>query len=102
MKYIWSEEDIKCGLIVCRNQHLQHIDGTFKPDSWQAKWTHKIGFIGNRKEGTVLISMADGMVGSKKTPKVMAEYLTKNDMMPMPHDWLIQIFNYMRDWYKTI
>jgi len=43
--------------------------------------------------------MADGMVGRKRTPKEMAEYLTECNMMPMPHTWVIKMFEYMRDWY---
>jgi hypothetical protein len=45
--------------------------------------------------------MSDGMIGQKRTPKEMADYLNKNDMMPMSHKWVIQMFEYMRDWYMV-
>jgi len=40
------------------------------------------------------------MIGRKRTVKEMADYLNENDMMPMPHKWVIKMFDYMRDWYK--
>ena len=96
MKYIWTENDIKCGIFVCRRPH----DGKeFEPSGWDAKWMYKIGYQKRRSDGATLICMADGMVGNKRTPKSMADYLTENDMMPMPHKWVIQMFEYMRDWY---
>ncbi len=96
MKYIWSEQDIKCGMFVCRTPIN---DSKFEPSGWNAKWMHKIGFIGGASKGSVLICMADGMVGRKRTPKEIADYLTENDMMTMPHKWVIEMFEYMRDWY---
>ncbi len=92
MKYIWQEKDIKCGIYVCRNL------GKFDPDACSTRM-YKIGFVGKRSKGTVLIAMSDGMVGNKKTPNEMAAHLTRNDMIPMPHKWLIKTLDYMRDWY---
>jgi hypothetical protein len=96
MKYIWSEQDIICGMFVCRTPI---DDNKFEPSSWKAKWMHKIGYQKRRGDGATLICMTDGMVGRKRTPKEMADYLTENDMMPMPHKWVIEMFEYMRDWY---
>ena len=92
MKYIWSEEDVKCGIYVCRPMKK------FDPDSCSTR-LHKIGFVGGRGKGTVLIAMSDGLVCSKKTPKEMAAHLTKNDFIPAPHKWVIKTLDYMRDWY---
>lgn len=97
MKYIWSEEDAKCGMFVCKTPMGS---AEFEPSSWNAKWMHKIGFQQRRSDGTTLISMSDGMIGQKRTPTEMAEYLTENDMMPMPHKWAIKMIEYMRDWYR--
>lgn len=96
MKYTWAEQDIICGIFVCKKPNEGDI---FVPSDWNAKWMHKIGYQKRRSDGATLICMADGMVGKKRTLKEMAEYLTKNDMMPMPHKWVIEMFEYMRDWY---
>ena len=96
MKYIWAEQDIICGIFVCRKPN----DGEdFVPSDWNAKWMYKIGFIGGASKGSVLICMSDGMVTKKQTPTEMAVYLTNYNMMPMPHAWVIKMFEYMRDWY---
>lgn len=96
MEYIWKEQDIICGIFVCKKPNEGDV---FVPSGWNAKWMHKIGFQKRSSDGTTLISMSDGMVGRKRTPKEMAEYLTENNMMPMPHKWVIKMFEYMRDWY---
>lgn len=92
MQYLWDEKDVKCGTFVCRN--LKKFD----PDACSTRM-YKIGFIQRRSTGTVLIAMSDGMVGTKMTPKDMAKSLTKGEMIPMPHKWVIETFDYMRDWY---
>ncbi len=96
MIYVWQEKDVRCGIFVCRKPNYGE---SFVPSDWNAKWMYKIGFIGGANKGSVLISMSDGMVTKKQTPKEMAEYLTESNMMPMPHKWVIKMFEYMRDWY---
>ena len=96
MKTIWEEHDILAGLFVCKRPEEGQA---FKPSGWTCKWTHKIGFSGGAREGTVLVAMTDGMISSKMTPKECADYLTEQDMMVMPHTWLIKSIDYMRDWY---
>ena len=94
MKYIWEEDDIKCGIYVCKpNQG----DGTWIPTGWTAKWTEKIGFVGGRSNGVALVAMTDGMIGPKKTPQEMADQLNKDEMIPMPYRWLIATIEYLRD-----
>ena len=92
MEYVWSEEDVKCGIYVCYPMKR------FDPNSCSMR-LYKIGFIGGRSKGVVLIAMSDGLVCSKKTPKQMAEHLTERGMMPAPHGWVIKALEYMRDWY---
>ena len=50
MKYTWQPEDIMCGRIVCRPEHefsdrKSIIERQFKPSSWTANWTYKIGWL---------------------------------------------------------
>ncbi len=99
MKYIWEEKDVVCGIFVYKPICNVNKDRSWTPDRWTAKWTHKIGFIGGSSKGTVLISMTDGMVGTQKTPAEMAEYLNNTELIPMPHNRLIKMMNYLRDSY---
>lgn len=101
-KFIWSEEDVQCGMIVCRRNPRK---GPFKPCGWTAKWTHKIGFVpGDGKiepnpsgRGFLpsaqycQIAMTDGMVYHRGlSKKQMAERLTQEDMIPMPYSWWLK------------
>jgi len=97
MQYLWEEEDVKCGMFVYlppRNNKGKKFD----PEHCSTR-LYKIGFVGGRSKGTVLISMSDGMVGRVHTPNEMAHALTSSEMTPMPHKWLIKALDYMRDWY---
>jgi len=93
MKYIWEEQDIICGRVVCKNVKFDPTDG------WQAKWTHKIGYVGGSSTydetggGVVLISMTDGMVTNRRTKKDMAIMLTADEMIPMPHENFIKLMD---------
>jgi len=95
MKYTWTEEDIIPGRFVCKNRKFD------KPTGNSAKWTSKIGFLPTAK-GTkyCLISMTDGMVNTYESKQELADSLNQNEMMPMPHEWLVETINYLRDCYE--
>jgi len=44
MKYIWAEQDIICGIFVCKKPNEGDV---FVPSNWNAKWMHKIGYQKN-------------------------------------------------------
>ena len=97
MIYVWQEKDVRCGIFVCRRPPEGE---DLEPSGWNAKWMYKIGYQRSRSAGATLVCMADGMIGRKRTVKEMADYLNENDMIPMPHKWVIKMFEYMRDWYN--
>jgi hypothetical protein len=70
MKYIWEEQDIVCGRIVCKNVKFDPTGG-----------------------GVVLISMTDGMVGTRRSKHDMANYLSNEDMISMPHENFIKLMD---------
>lgn len=101
MKYTWTEEDIVCGKIVCKPRNIKNPDL-----GWHSKWTYKIGYVKgsstfNKKygSGVVIIALSDGMVSGPMTQEEMAKYLTMENMMPMPHAWLLEVIDYLRDVY---
>ena len=94
MKYIWTEEDIICGRFVCKPIKDGKVEG------WQAKWTHKIGYYGGGNK-SCLIAMTDGSVSLRdESPANIADFLNENQMIPMPHNRLIETMEYLRDCYE--
>ena len=93
MKYIWEEKDINCGRIVCKNVKFEPTDG------WQAWRTFKIGYVGGSSTydetggGVVLISMTDGMVGTRRSKQDMANYLSNEGMISMPYENFIKLMD---------
>ncbi len=108
MKFIWTAEDIKPGRIVCKPAYFHFGDQcgeAWKPTGGTAKWTQKIGYVrgGQCRDDTavyVLIALTDGMVGTAYTKADIAAQLNADDMMPMPHKWLIETINWLRDCYE--
>ena len=102
MRYIWEEKDIIAGRIVCKpNTATKTLDRSFNPDGWTAKWTFKIGYnpaLGAKKY--VFISMTDGMISKPHTAKEMVASLNEDEMIPMPHAWLIKTINFMQGAYE--
>jgi hypothetical protein len=96
MQYIWTKEDIICGRIVCKPwKSNKPIDG------WSAKWTFKLGFYGGDNK-CCLIAMTDGMISMRdRSMAEIAEFLTENGMMPMPHKRFIATMDYLRDCYES-
>ena len=97
MKYQWEEKDVVCGRFVCKN--LPANKDSFEPDGWTAKWTFKVCYMGSSSREVCLVAMTDGMMGYTKTKEEMAAFLTENDMVPMPHKWLLQTMDYLRGCY---
>jgi hypothetical protein len=100
MKIKWEEKDIIAGKIVCKEPSYQGNEN-FKACGNSAKWTLKIGFAYyNNIQYFVTVALTDGMVSKiGKTKKEVVEYLNKSELIPMPHSWLIEIINYLRDIY---
>ncbi len=99
MQYIWEEKDIICGRIACKPT----ADGKpFKADGWTAKWTLKIGFRPDlpSDEHYCLTAMTDGMNIPVGSAKAMAERFNNDKMIPMPHAWLLQTIEFLRDQYE--
>lgn len=125
MKFTWEPSDISCGRIICKSTYGDCDKATsfirdFKPCGWTAKWTYKIGWLagGNpqkeylpiqgktRKEmekyveenraDYCVIAMTDGMITNPRTQKEMAHWLTKEKMIPMPHEWFLKTVEYLR------
>lgn len=108
-KYVWSKEDVQCGMIVCRAHRGR---GKWKPCGWTAKWTHKVGFVPGDATHEYLknvaasnrganhycqIAMTDGMVYHRIMTKVaMAARLTEEDMIPMPYSWWLKTVRFLR------
>ena len=98
MKYTWEAKDITAGRFVCKSKAA----GGDVLNGWSAKWTDKIGFVPeNGANQYCLISMTDGLVCGKYTKAELAKWLNENEMMPMPHEWLIKTIEFMRDHYET-
>jgi hypothetical protein len=99
MKYNWELKDIVAGKIVCKDPSYQKRD-FFQANGNSAKWTYKIGF-GYWEDGQrpTLNAMTDGMIHSFKNDQELVDYLNKCELIPMPHKWLIETMNYLRDCY---
>lgn len=101
MKYQWEEEDIICGRFVCKHPSYQKQEN-FSPTGNAMKWTYKIGFA-HFEDGPykVLIAMTDGKVSKLgKTDQEAVDKLNKDEMIPMPHKWLVAVINELRDTYE--
>ena len=98
-KYVWSAEDVRAGMIVCRAHRRR---GRWKPDGGTAKWTHKVGFIPGDNKGVpggqyCHIALTDGLVYWRgMTKEQMAKEMTDQDMIPMPYSWWLQMVRYLR------
>lgn len=100
MKYVWSQEDIIPGRIVCKPpSHQGNKD--FIPCANSAKWTYKIGYCGGAEanEKYVLICMADGSIRKGTSKENIATELNVDGLMPMPHPWFIKQMEWQRDCY---
>lgn len=97
MKYKWEEKDIIAGRIVCKP-----CDEKFQANGWSAKWTMKIGWLASAPSSKhfCTIALTDGMVGPLGSAKEMATWLNKENMIPMPHKWLMATMDYLRDCYN--
>jgi hypothetical protein len=103
MKYTWTEKDIIPGRFVCKD--INKDNKSFAPDDWTAKWTHKIGWRTeiSKKDGHLcVIAMTDGAVYLSGNETVIADYLNREEMIPMPHKWLISTMDYLRDCYEGV
>ncbi len=58
MKYIWQEEDVKCGRYICRESYPEDCEDV----SGLCSVTYKLGFISGSSSCMCLISISDGMV----------------------------------------
>jgi len=103
MKYTWEEKDIICGRYVCKHPSHQAREH-FEPCGNATKWTYKIGFcpkLETDSEGQYcLIAMTDGMVIHYGTKQKMVDKLNRDEMIPMPHKWLVKVINELRDAYN--
>lgn len=96
MKTIWEPSDIVCGRIVCKP--LQKGERVFEPNGWTAKWTFKIGFVGGGGEDNyVMVCMCDGMVSRPRSKEQLAQEFNRDGLILMPHGWLIETMNFLRD-----
>jgi len=106
MHITWEAKDIIPGRMICKQ-----FKKPLSPGGWEAKWTLKIGFhinhpnaplLKNEETGEYLqnnlclISMSDGMITKPMSAEDLAAQLNKDEMIPMPHDWLIAIINFLR------
>ena len=100
MKHIWEPQDIVAGRFVCKHPSYQGRDH-FEPCGSACKWTYKIGFGFWDTQMYALIAMTDGMISNKfKTKEELAKFLNDHALMPMPHKWLIQVIDSLRDCYE--
>ncbi len=100
MKHVWSADDIIVGRIVCKPRDKK----TTKACGWSAKWTLKIGYLPSNDSGSnyVTIAMTDGMVCGPHSAKEMADMFNKDEMIPMPHKWLQETIDYLRDMFEGV
>jgi hypothetical protein len=102
MKYTWEEQDLKCGMYICKDEEKSLSNNV----GWFAKWTHKIGFHHFQDDtystNLCIVAMTDGMVSTFKSNEDLVAYLNKQEMIPMPHKWLITLQKEMRNWYTPI
>ena len=95
MKYIWSATDVRPGRCVCKSESSAKED-----INWHAKWTYKIGWICQNDaagKSLVTICLVDGMTSKTKSAQEIADWLNKEEMMPMPHKRLIEVMNSIRE-----
>lgn len=108
MKYIWEEKDIVCGRFVCKPATESRI----KNPGWHAKWTMKIRYVGASSafqartkdedaSGVVIIAMTDGMVSQAMSKAQMVDYFNSQSLIPAPHEWMLELAEYLRDTYET-
>lgn len=90
MKYIWEEEDIKCGRFVYRK------GGNYST-------AYKIGFASWVKNGKkkgeghyVLIAITDGMVTMPVTKKEMVKSFNETNKAPLPFEKLNEFITHLR------
>lgn len=109
MKIQWETKDVIPGRIVCK----QPAGRSFKADGHSAKWSYKIGFMPGdisppvrdengkwKSNHFCTVAMTDGMVIGPKSAEEMVQWLNNNQMIPMPHKWLLEVVEYLRGVYE--
>ena len=90
MKYVWQEEDIKCGQLVC----LERGDN---PASYIASCLFKIGFVASldKPRNLCLIALSDGMVLQPMTKAEVVIYLNQDKYRPAPILWVLDAMKFL-------
>lgn len=90
MKYTWEPTDIKPGIFVCKHYSYNHYK-KFTPCGNTAKWTYLIGYSFDKLYSYTLIHLDDGEIGRFRTVEEMCKSLNKQDLIPMPVEWLVEL-----------
>lgn len=103
MKYTWTESDIVAGRVVCKQSEYHHGNRPWEPSGGAMKWTMKIGYLPSlaSERHFCLIALTDGMISCEGVSKAeLVERLNKDEMIPMPHPWLLEVMDALRDCYE--
>lgn len=91
MKYIWTDKDKFTGRWVCKDE---------KPSDFESlRDCYKIGFD-PRFNGVAVICITDGMIVFLASKPELISWLNQKEMIPMPHKWLLQAMEILRDVYE--
>lgn len=84
----WTKEDVKVGSFVCRPPRSE------KPDGWDAKWLHLVGYSGSSSR-LRLVSLADGAVFLEHSPDEFVEVLNRDGFVPASPEWVREVLSYL-------
>ena len=93
MKIIWEPEDIESGIIVCKPPGENKLDG------WFCKWTLKVCYeVGRstRDEFRLTAIISDGPIAGTHSAEELAAYFTKEGLVPIRKEWLVEAIGWAR------